>query len=389
MSRFETQLSLDSARLPMQPSFKFAIVSDLHVALPETVWDSPNRFHLVEVSIPALEQILAHLATLDLDFLLLPGDLTQHGEPENHTWLIQRLKALPFPTYVVPGNHDVPTRWGSDRSIGLSDFSQYYQAFGYENPEQPYYSCQPVPGVRLIGLNSNFFDPDGNQIEMGRLDPLQMEWLQDTLAAVQDELVLVMLHHNVIEHLPRQTQHPLGRRYMLDNAPALLDILDAAQVQLIFTGHLHVQDVARHRNIYEITTGSLVSYPHPYRVLTFRTGAQGQTCLEIESMRVKAVPDWPKLPQTSREWMGDRSLPFMLKLLTQPPLCLPMPEATTLAADLRYFWAEVANGDALFDFSHFPPPARRYFEAFSAIDADGYPHLIDNTITLMLSGTQA
>ncbi|MEO0868234.1 MAG: metallophosphoesterase, partial [Cyanobacteria bacterium J06642_11] len=36
---------------------RFAVVSDLHIALPHTVWDSPARFHLVEVSVPAFEQI--------------------------------------------------------------------------------------------------------------------------------------------------------------------------------------------------------------------------------------------------------------------------------------------------------------------------------------------
>ena len=89
-------------------NFKFAIVSDLHIALPHTIWDHPRRFHLVEISIPAFELVLERLSRLDLDFLLLPGDLTQHGEPDNHTWLSQRLAQLPYPTYVIPGNHDVP-----------------------------------------------------------------------------------------------------------------------------------------------------------------------------------------------------------------------------------------------------------------------------------------
>ncbi|MGB3557611.1 MAG: metallophosphoesterase, partial [Geitlerinemataceae cyanobacterium] len=82
-------------------NFKFAIVSDLHVALPETIWDRPGRFHLVEVSIPALEWILEQFSRLDLDFLLIPGDLTQHGEPENHLWLNQRFAQLPYPVYVI------------------------------------------------------------------------------------------------------------------------------------------------------------------------------------------------------------------------------------------------------------------------------------------------
>ncbi|MGY2716997.1 3',5'-cyclic AMP phosphodiesterase CpdA [Thermostichus sp. MS-CIW-19] len=82
---------------------------------------------MVKLSIPALEQVLQHRMQLLLDFLLLPRDLTQHGEPENHAWLAERLARLPFPAFVVPGNHDVP------QPEALAEFPRYYRAFGYED----------------------------------------------------------------------------------------------------------------------------------------------------------------------------------------------------------------------------------------------------------------
>ncbi|MGB3188035.1 MAG: metallophosphoesterase, partial [Limnoraphis sp.] len=142
----------------MSLNFRFAIVSDLHIALSHTIWDHPTRFHLVEVSIPTLELVLEHLAECDLDFLLLPGDLTQDGEIDNHVWLSKRLAKLPFPVYVVPGNHDVPLSVGNDKVIGLINFPQFYHQFCYENIEQLHYTHEILPGVRLIGLNSNLFD---------------------------------------------------------------------------------------------------------------------------------------------------------------------------------------------------------------------------------------
>ena len=368
----------------MSLDFRFAIASDLHIALPHTIWDHPTRFHLVEVSIPALEIVLERLEQLELDFLLLPGDLTQHGEPENHLWLAERLAKLPYPAYVIPGNHDVPEQFATERSIGLAEFPSYYQKFGYEDPTRIYYSHEILPGVRLIGLNSNFFDSQGKQIGTGYLDDEQLSWIEGILTGIKDELVIVMIHHNVVEHLPGQSRDALGRRYMLDNAPELLRLLQAAGVQLIFTGHLHVQDIACHKGIYEITTGSLVSYPHPYRVLRFCQDKQGKQQLQIESDRVTAVPGWEDLQNLSREWMGDRSRPFMLKLLTQPPLSLSLVEAETLVPDLRYFWADIASGDALFDFPKFPAAVRQHFERFSARDHFDNPALIDNCTTLTL-----
>jgi 3',5'-cyclic AMP phosphodiesterase CpdA len=367
----------------MRLEFRFAVVSDLHIALPHTIWDHPSRFHLVEISIPALQAILEHLCQLDLDFLLLPGDLTQHGEPANHVWLSQRLAELPFPVYVVPGNHDVPHLHANEHSIGVADFPYYYRSFGYEDPTRLYYTCEIYPGVRLIALNSNFFDQEGKLI--GHIDDQQLQWLAAVLDQVRDEQVLVMVHHNVVEHLRGQSQHPWGQRYMVDNASALLRLLQAAGVQLVFTGHLHVQNIARRRGVYDITTGSLVSYPHPYRLLHFQADGSGQV-LQIESLRVESVPGWPTLQATSRDWMGSRSQPMMAKFLASAPLTLPMAEAEALAPDLRYLWADIAAGDAVLEFPHFPPAARQYLEKLNrSLSTDRQdPALSDNTTTLRL-----
>jgi len=363
--------------------FRFAVVSDLHIALPQTVWYHAKRFHLTEISVPAFERILEHLSQLDLDFLLLPGDLTQHGEPENHTWLGERLAQLPFPTYVIPGNHDVPVAAADGYSIGLADFPHYYLKFGYDDPHQLYYSCEILPGVRLVALNSNLFNPAGEQI--GYVDSAQLQWLEQVLTAAQGELVLVMVHHNVVEHLPGQSRHPIGQRYMLKNASELLEILRRGGVQLVFTGHLHVQNIACSRGVYDITTGSLVSYPHPYRICQCWQDSQGQKRLKIESLRVESVPGFPQLQHTSREWMGDRSVSFMMQMLTYPPLSLNSIEAQALAPNLRYFWAAIADGDPDFNFPNFPAPARQYFENFSSPHPKGdIPGLADNNTTLLL-----
>ena len=368
----------------MALKFRFAIISDLHIGLPETIWDHPSRFHLVEVSIPALESALEHLSQLNLDFLLLPGDLTQHGEPENHAWLQQKLSKLPFPVYVIPGNHDVPVLEANEQSIAFSAFPSYYRDFGYANTEELYYTCELMPGVRLIGLNSNYFNEQGRQV--GHLDCKQLQWLEKVLLAANDELVLVMVHHNVIEHLPNQSRHPMANRYMLDNAPDLLHLLQRHGVKLIFTGHLHIQDVAYWEGIYEVTTGSLVSYPHPYRLLEFHQDDFGRDWLQVMSYRVESVPEFPNLQQSSRKWMGDRSFPFLVKFLSLPPLNLPLAQAEAIAPKLREFWANIAQGDTLFDHDGFPANIWHYFKKYDAVAADGTPTLIDNYSTLLLSG---
>ena len=374
----------------MKLNFKFAVVSDLHIALPHTIWDAPNRFHLVEVSIPAFEQILTQLIADQPDFLLLPGDLVQHGEWENHQWLAERLARLPFPTYVVPGNHDVVRKEGTLEQAGkrgqiaLTDFPEIYRQFGYTDGQQLYYQQEILPGVHLIGLNSNAFDAAGEQIGTGLIDGQQLDWLEQQLTTLAGKFVMVMVHHNVLEHLPGQATSELGQRYMIKNAPELIARLQAASVPVAFTGHLHVQDIAQADSFYAITTGSLVSYPHPYRLMSLTTDESGAHQLQVTSKRIESVPDWPTLQQTSKKWMSDRSLPFMLKLLTNPPLSLSLEQAKAYAPQIENFWAEVAAGDAIFDYSDLPASAQKYFQRYSATDASGQPQLIDNQATLTL-----
>jgi predicted phosphodiesterase len=361
----------------MDLNFRFAVVSDLHVALPHTLWDGPNRLHLVEVAIPSLEIILDRLSKLDLDFLLLPGDLTQHGEPENHAWLAHRLAQLPYPVYVVPGNHDVPVLNADHQSIGFAQFPSFYRRFGYGAGDAHYYTQQLLPGLRLIALNSNTFDADGQQV--GRIDDHQMQWLRQTLAQVDDELVMVMVHHNVIEHMPGQSADPLGKRYILENALAFQDLLRSYGVQMVFTGHLHIQNIAQADGLYDITTGSLVSYPHPYRVCSCRVQADGGYYLEIESDRITAVPEWPELAEFSLGLMNERSSVYMRQILTQPPLSVAAADAEAMVAELRGFWSRFAAGDAQFAFPTFPDHVQQHFEAFSS------ERSMDNSATILLS----
>lgn len=375
----------------MTLNFKFAVVSDLHIALPHTIWDAPHRFHLVEVSIPAFEQILEQLVADQPDFLLLPGDLVQHGERENHQWLANRLAQLPFPAYVVPGNHDVPRKEGTlagdkrtEDRIALADFPQIYQQFGYADSKQLYYRQEIFPDVHLIGLNSNTFDEYGEQIGTGFINEEQFSWLDAQLKELTGKFVMVMVHHNVLEHLPNQAKSKLGQRYMIKNAPELVLRLQAAKVPLAFTGHLHVQDIAKSDEFYAITTGSLVSYPHPYRLMSVSTNEQGQRQLTVETRRIESVAKWPTLQQTSKEWMGDRSFPFIQRLMTDPPLSLSPQQAENYAPYIKDFWATVAAGDAWFDYDKLPEKVQRFFRQFNAIGEDGKEKFIDNNTVLLL-----
>lgn len=117
--------------------------------------------------------------------------------------------------------------------------------------------------------------------------------------------------------------------------------------------------------VYDITTGSLVSFPHPYRLVEIRLDRETGIHVHIQSYRVGSLPGWPDLQAFSREWMGQRSEPVVVKFLTSAPLHLPLEQAQALAPQLRHFWAGVAAGDPDLAFPDFPQPAGRFLERFS------------------------
>lgn len=54
---------------------------------------------------------------------------------------------------------------------------------------------------------------------------------------------------------------------------AVLSDVHLMSPQLIFTGHLHSQDIAQRGGLVDVETGSTVSYPHPYRIITVGNGS--------------------------------------------------------------------------------------------------------------------
>ncbi len=389
----------------------FGIISDAHVALPHTIWRSPNRLHQMEVGIPALEQVFEHLQGANIDFLLMPGDLTQHGEPENHHWLGNRLARLPFPTYVIPGNHDFPARTFYKSKISQEEFVDIYRKFGFQGSgSRPYYNRKIFPGIRLIGLNSNQLSADGQHID-GKIDLPQMEWLNQQLNEYQanqesnpnsDEILMVMVHHNVAEHIPNQSTHPLGQRYILPGAVMLQKKLRDAGVKVVFTGHLHVQNITDADGLFAITTGSLISYPHPYRILTlYEIGSREsphkarvlgdrpqpntpKRWLEIQTHTVKALPNWDNLTAVSRQWAGDHSEAFMTQLLAKSSLNLSLEDAEHYSQEIRYLWADTARGDQQLSFPSLPPKIRIYCEAFGVRSHNNQLRFSDNNIALRI-----
>lgn len=72
--------------------------------------------HIRDTNRDQLSEAFTALAG-DVDLVLLAGDLTTHGEPEQGVWLAEACAGLDIPIFAVLGNHD----WHSNRVAELTD----------------------------------------------------------------------------------------------------------------------------------------------------------------------------------------------------------------------------------------------------------------------------
>jgi 3',5'-cyclic AMP phosphodiesterase CpdA len=303
---------------PAYPTLRFAVLSDPHLydaalgtsgaAFEEYL---SNDRKLLAESPALLETALAALSKEDIQFLLIPGDLTKDGERASHELMARYLaqfEAAGKQVYVIPGNHDVRNgkseRYGAEGAvrvpnISADDFARVYSPFGYaqairRDAASLSYVTEPVEGLWLLALDSCLYREnveDHDPITNGRFSAATLQWLEEVLleAARAGTPVLAVEHHNVLEHY--QGQDKEFGDYLVDDHAAIARLLAAYHVRVIFTGHYHAQDVTEAREpddtfLFDVETGSLVTYPCPYRVVSI-SAAQEMT---IRSQDITAIP---------------------------------------------------------------------------------------------------
>lgn len=114
------------------------------------------------------------------DALLVSGDLTDCGLPEEYALLRRLLAPLDLPTYVIPGNHD-------RRDNLRAAFADH--AYLPENGEFVHYVVDDHP-VRLIGLDT-VVPGEG----YGLMDDARLAWLEMQLDAGGARPTVIFMHH--------------------------------------------------------------------------------------------------------------------------------------------------------------------------------------------------
>ena len=230
------------------------------------------------------------------DCLILSGDLTFNGAKKSHEDLAEKLRRIDqsgIPVLVLPGNHDL-YRYSAAHFEGDSftrvesatskDFTSIYHDLGFDaaisrDPYSLSYIAEPVPGVRILMLDTNTQSLEGGVTHSTLL------WLEKMLASAPADgaKVIAVSHHNLYAH-----SSLLNRGYVISNAEQLRALYERYGVSINLSGHLHIQHTITDRSIPEIATSSLAVSPCQYGVMEIADG-QG-----VYSTKAVDVSSWAK-----------------------------------------------------------------------------------------------
>ncbi|WP_195922698.1 metallophosphoesterase family protein [Lactobacillus crispatus] len=191
--------------------------------------------------------------------VIITGDVTFNGakiSAERLADIFQPIVKNDIAFLVLPGNHDIFDGWarkfkGAQEyympqigpAIWKEIFASSYQDALHEDPSSLAYSVNLNPQYRLILADSNIYDSQESRshpITNGRISTLQLNWIERELIDAQkhQQQVLFFMHHNLYRH-----NKVIYQGYILDNAVELQALLQKYGVKIVFSGHMHAQNI--------------------------------------------------------------------------------------------------------------------------------------------------
>jgi 3',5'-cyclic AMP phosphodiesterase CpdA len=225
------------------------------------------------------------------EILIISGDLTNNGEKESHLKLAEKLKYIEESAgtrvFVIPGNHDIQNPWARgfrDKkqyivdTIDSNGFKEIYGEFGYKeaislDKHSLSYLAAPSDDIWLLMLDTNKYEFNkvmGMPITNGMISSETMQWIEqcNKLAKEKNAQIVTVMHHNLVDH-----SDILKEGFTLDNNEEVIKAFEKNELNLILSGHIHIQDIKSidigSMKLYDIVTSSLGVYPQQYGVLKY------------------------------------------------------------------------------------------------------------------------
>ncbi len=233
-----------------------------------------SDLHFGRVNHALVEPMLAIARELAPDLTVISGDFTQRARRLEYQAAQAFLARLPSPRLVVPGNHDIPL-WDVVRRF-VSPLGRYRRYI--TDDLAPFYRDAEIA---VLGINT----ARSLTRKYGRINQEQVAHAREVFAGVDRTLTKVVVTHHPFD-LPPGTHHRLvGRSAMAMRG------LAAAGVDLILSGHLHLQHTGLTAQRYQIEGHSALIAQTGTTISTRGRGeANSFNCIRIEPSAIEIEP---------------------------------------------------------------------------------------------------
>lgn len=227
--------------------------------------------------------------------IIVTGDVTFNGERVSAERFAEIFKPLTkTKLLVLPGNHDIYDGWArefhgkkqyyagqiSPRMWRNIFRTSYETAVSVDNSSLAY-SVQLNPDYLLILADSNDYGKEESSTApatAGFLGKEQRKWIKEQLQyASQNNLrVIFCMHHNLYVHNPA-----VNKGYVVDDYRELRKLLTQYNVKLVFSGHIHAQNIMLPQNscpATEVVTACFCSNDQGYGVVKVSPKEISYTC---------------------------------------------------------------------------------------------------------------
>lgn len=271
-----------------QADFCFVHFTDTHIMAGGT-WrniDTSANLQRVVAVLTALEPRPAFAVIggdlVSPDLLDRSRTLTQEEYEPSYRLLQDLLQPLPYPTYMLLGNHDHRRAFHRVMQTPVPSL------------DTPHYYSFEHQGYHFIALDTHQPGQDWGYVDAG-----QLAWLRDDLAAHRGQPTCVFVHHH---------PWPLGLAWMdamrLRNGEALVAVLrQYPDVRWMLAGHVHLDQEIQRDGLTMLTTpatcGLLVSKvsqtpkiltgPPALRVVFLKDGAFSTRVLHLHGDGLAAL----------------------------------------------------------------------------------------------------
>ena len=231
--------------------------------------------------------------------IIVTGDVTFNGERVSAEKFADIFKPLEeTQLLVLPGNHDIYDGWARE----FRGKKQYYAGqisprmwrnifkTSYKNAvsvddKSLAYSVQLNPNYLLILADSNDYGKEEATTApatAGFLGREQRRWIKAQLqyASENNLQVIFCMHHNLYAHNPA-----VNKGYVVDDYRELRKLLAQYNVKLVFSGHIHAQNIMLPQDpcpATEVVTASFCSNDQGYGVVKVSPKEVSYTCYHFK-----------------------------------------------------------------------------------------------------------